>query len=155
MPRPCVDCTSSRRGAIERDIRARIPVAKIAEAYALADKSGRAVQRHRDNHMDAAAPADGTPARSTTADMARLLELKTMRALVEAEASPNPRIRAAALRQARENLEAASRARASTPPDYSALRDPIVAQLRDRLAAALRPFPEAAAAAVRALTEER
>lgn len=153
MPRQCIVCTSSRRGAIERDIHAGIPAPKIAAAYGLADKAGRAVRRHAGNHM--AAPAAEAPATSPTVDMARLLELKTMRALVEAEASPNPRLRAAAIRQARETLEAATRARAAAPPDYSPLRDPIVAQIRDRLAAALRPFPEAAAAAVRALTEER
>ncbi len=151
MPRPCLVCTSPRRGAIERDIRAGIPLAKIAEAYELADKSGRALQRHRDNHMRSAPAAPEPATRTSSADMARLLELRSMRAMIEAEASPNPRVRASALRQARENLEAAARARASVPPDYSALRDPILFAIRDRLAAALRPFPEAALAAAEAL----
>lgn len=151
--RPCKVCAHPRRREIDGDLRAGLAVATMAEHYGLPDKSGRALQRHRAHLAEATIVASQPAATAPPVDMARLLELKSIRALVEAEASPNPRLRSAALRQARENLEAAARARASSPPDYAALRDPILMQLRDRLAAALRPYPEAALAAAAALAE--
>lgn len=140
--RPCRVCQHPRRGEIDEALRNKAKVSALVSLYGIGEGN---IRRHAKNHLS---PADSAPAAeslpsSEPSTVARLLQLRTMKVLRDAEASGEPRVQLAALRAARENLEQAVRLRAQEPPPYDPARDELLAALRDRLATTLRAFPEA------------
>lgn len=142
--RPCRVCQHPRRAEIDEALRNRAKIATLVSLYGIGEGN---LRRHAKNHLQAAAaPAPAAEASSEPSTVARLLQLRTMKVLRDAEASGEPRVQLAALRAARENLEQAVRLRAQEPPPYDPARDELLSALRDRLAGTLRDFPDALAA---------
>lgn len=140
--RPCRVCQHPRRAEIDEALRNRAKIATLVSLYGIGEGN---LRRHQKNHLQAApvgAAPETLPA-SEPSTVARLLQLRTMKVLRDAEASGEPRVQLAALRAARENLEQAVRLRAQEPPPYDPARDELLSALRDRLASTLRAFPEA------------
>jgi hypothetical protein len=140
--RPCRVCQHPRVREIDAALRDRAKIAVLVGLYGIGEGN---LRRHAKNHLQAApapAPAESLPS-SEPSTVARLLQLRTMKVLRDAEASGEPRVQLAALRAARENLEQAVRLRAQEPPPYDPARDELLAALRDRLASTLRAYPEA------------
>lgn len=140
--RPCRVCNHPRAGEIDEALRNGAKVLTLVDVYGIGEGN---LRRHAKNHLKPAgpAPAPEAGAASEPSTVARLLQLRTMKVLRDAEASGDPRVVLAALRASRENLEQAVRLRAQEPPPYDPARDELLSTLRDRLAATLRDFPEA------------
>jgi hypothetical protein len=140
--RPCRVCQHPRRAEIDEALRNRAKIAVLVSLYGVGEGN---LRRHAKNHLQPATEPATEPA-SEPAIVAKLLQLRTLKVLRDAEASGEPRVQLAALRAARENLEQAVRLRAQEPPPYDPARDELVSALRDRLTATLRDFPDALAA---------
>ena len=146
MSAPCRVCNHPKRQTIESAYRDGAKVPTLVKTYHVGEGN---LRRHFKNHMGTAGQPAG-PVISVRADdpakVLRYLTLQTSRILKDAEDNGTRREQLAALRQARENLEAVAKIRASEPPVYDPLRDELLGQLRDRLAKTLRDFPDALAA---------
>lgn len=142
--RPCRVCQHPRRAEIDQALRDRASIATLVSLHGIGEGN---LRRHAKDHLQAvAAPPPAPEASSEPSTVARLITLRTMKVLRDAEASGEPRVQLAALRAARENLEQAVRLRAQEPPPYDPARDELLSALRDRLAGTLRDFPDALAA---------
>ena len=141
--RPCRVCQHPRRPEIDQALRDRASIATLVSLHGIGEGN---LRRHQKNHLQPAPEPVVPTSSSEPAAVARLITLRTMKVLRDAEASGEPRVQLAALRAARENLEQAVRLRAQEPPPYDPARDELLSALRDRIATTLRDFPEAAAA---------
>lgn len=138
--RPCRVCNHPRVGEIDEALRNGAKVLTLVDVYGIGEGN---LRRHLKNHLQAVAAAPVALPTSEPAVVSKLLQLRTLKVLRDAEASGDPRVVLAALRAGRENLEQAVRLRAQEPPPYDPARDELLAALRDRLALTLRGFPEA------------
>ena len=143
--RPCRVCQHPRLREIDEALRNGAKVLTLVSLHGIGEGN---LRRHAKNHLLAAVPAPEAEAAGTSepSTVARLLQLRTMKVLRDAEASGDPRVVLAALRVSREHLEQAVRLRAQEPPPYDPARAELLRTLRDRLASTLRGFPDALAA---------
>lgn len=138
--RPCRVCDHPRRAEVDEALRNRASIPALVSLYGIGEGN---LRRHAKNHLRLDAQAPEALATSEPAIVSKLLQLRTLKVLRDAEASGDPRVVLAALRASRENLEQAVRLRAQEPPAYDPARDELLAALRDRLARTLRDYPEA------------
>jgi hypothetical protein len=144
--RKCRVCEHPQRQAIDAALRSGERIATLIGLHGIGEGN---IRRHKANHLTAAPVIDATkapvPAAVTTPDnaagMTRLVLLKTMQLLRNAEHEGSRREVLAALRAATENLETLSKIRATEPPPYDPARDDLLIQLRDRLAQTLKSCP--------------
>lgn len=154
--RPCRVCEHPRRQEIDAALRNGALPSTLSLLHGIGESN---IRRHKKNHLvlgDELAPPAGepVPTEGEPAKMVRLLVLKAMRVARDAEAAGNPAAALRALRTVGDQLANVAKVKAAEPPAYDALRDEVVREIRDRVAAAVRPFPEAAAALAAAFRED-
>lgn len=162
MPRPCSVCVDVRRPAIDAELRRndRPSFAELADLFRPLD--WQALRRHAERHVTPAeeapdaAPAapPSTPGPKSTNDLLALgarIERMVNALLDEAASAGSFKDAAAALRVGLDAHQKLVAAYAARQPEFDPLRDATLTAVRDRLAEALGPFPEAREAALVAL----
>ncbi len=154
MPRTCTICTHSERPAIDRALVQGAPLRNIAERHGV---SLGAVHRHQTDHLPTLLTKAHDAEEAAAADdlLAQLhsLQATTLSLLAKAERAGKLGTAVMAIREARGNLELLAKLtqQLDTRPTLNLLIAPEWLAVRSALYSALRPFPEAAAAASAAL----
>lgn len=160
MTTRCGACLHRQSGAIDAAIRAGEPATRIARAYGL---SRYVVGRHRDAHLGPVAMVSPTSASFVDPDTSvealdrRLVALQSILtdAVDQAVRTGKTSALLGASRELRATIESVARLRGqlNERPTVNLLALPAWQHVSSRLLAALTDFPEARAAAARALTE--
>jgi hypothetical protein len=152
----CTVCNHPRRPEIDAALAAGAPSTRLAALFNL---SHDALQRHRASHLpDSLASTPGaegpTPPPASLLDQVRALQAMTLISIRTAMANGDVRSVFSGVRAARANIELIARLLAqhgdAAAPDLA--RHPEWIALREALAEALAPFPEASSAVASRLT---
>lgn len=159
MPRPCTVCQHPDRDAIDRALVAGEPAASVAARYRTESPPlGRmAVQRHKAEHLPAALALAQDAQEAANADdlLAQLrgLQERTLALLDKAEQAGKLGTAVMAVKEARGNLELLAKLLGDLDerPQVNLLIAPEWLALRERILAALAPYPDARLALAEAL----
>jgi len=155
VPRTCTICNHEQRPEIDRALLSEEPYRSIAKRYGA---SASAVLRHREHlpvHLAKAKDAEEITQADTLLEQVRNLQTRALNILDRADEAGDLRTALGAIREARSNLELLAKLLGELQQEgtINVTVSPEWLTLRATVITALTPYPDAAQAVSRALTD--
>lgn len=157
MPRTCTICTHERRSEIDAALLAEEPYRRIAARFGT---STGALQRHKEHlpeHLAKAHEAQEVAQADNLLEQVKDLQARALSILDKAETAGDLRTAVSAIREARAIFELLAKLTGELDerPVINLVNAPEWLSLRVLILEAVRPYPDAAQAVTRALSEGR